>query len=589
MPCQLHSRQGRTGKVSWPPASDRAIWAASQMWDTNQTPFHLATLPVASSLVGWALLMLAIIWGLRPHARELDSGLRRWAWWGLLAAVLVAFRWPMIWLPHELYPDESQLLSGALTLRYDPVFWRSVDGGTAGPLDYYALVPAAFFPGVTSYAVTRLTAVLAIWGLLVAAGEALAVVAGRPAARLAVLPALMFEAFTTSAEFVHYSTELVPVLLLALAVLACVRNSAQAAVRHLWAAALLLGAVPFAKLQAAPIAATLGLFLVAHEIFSGRGRNVWLLISASLLPTLLFTALVTVTGQTEHMLIPYFLQNGHYTQIGRLPLSEVVRQLGEQSVTNGYHALWLAGWAVFCAGTLFFARNVPGKLRRHGLAAAGLLAVTILCILSPGRPYHHYLNLLTLPVTLLLGVALSLMLQSRWGGTPRRTSLLLGWFFLCTLLPQLALRVSSRPDPYDYYNTTVSARGPAHLELVAAIKSLSSPGESLGLWGWRSSLYVESGLFQATRQANTIFQLLPGPWQKYYLRCYFDDLVAAAPPVFVDAAGPGNFWFDNRAIGHEIYPLLRDWLHIRYRYIGEWDGVRVYARLDPAPAARRSD
>jgi hypothetical protein len=542
----------------------------------------LATLPAVSALIGWALLLLAVVWSLRPSPLTQDHHLGRWAWWALLAGVLVAFRWPLICLPHEMYPDESQLLAGALTLRHDPVFWRSVDGGTAGPLDYYALLPAAFFPGTAGYAATRLTAALIIWAMLVAAGETLALVTSRTVARIAVLPALAFAALTTSPEFIHYSTELVPDLLLALGVLFIVRQSIQPSRENLWIAALLLGATPFAKLQATPIAAALGLLLVIMEIVSGRSKNAGLLIGVSLLPTLLFTAMVTPTGEAENMLIPYFLQNTQYAQIGRLTVSQVALQLGEQSFTNGYHALWLVGSVVFCAGAVFFSRGTPSQFRRHGFAAAGLLAVTIFCILSPGRPYHHYLNFLTLPVTLLTGVALGLVLRARTTGPVFP----LGVFFLCTLLPQLTLRASPRPDPFEYYNITVSARGAAHYELVAAIKNLSVPGEPLGLWGWRSSLYVEAGLPQATRQANTIFQFLAGPWQKYYLRRYYDDLVASAPPVFVDAAGPGNFWFDKRAMGHEMYPLLREWVSTHYRYVGEWDGVRLYARLDRAPAAR---
>jgi len=546
------------------------------MWASQPTPVFLGTLPAASSFVGWTLLLLAVAWSLRTPPDK-NPGPGRWGWWALLGAVLVFFRWPLITLPHELYPDESQLLAGAITLRHDPVFWRSVDCGTAGPLDCYALLPAAFFPGTTAYAAARLTAVLLLWGLLVAAGETLALVANHKVARLAVLPALAFEALTTSPEFIHYSTELVPGVLLAFAVLAGVRQSIRPSVRNLWAAALLLGAIPFAKLQAAPVAAALGLALVIQEIVGGRSKNAGLLVGVALLPALLVIALVTVTGQAEHMVIPYFLQNLQYAQIGRLSVGRNILQLAEQSVTNGYHALWLGGSAVFCTGVALVVRPAPGRLRRYGLGAAALLAVSLCCILTPGRPYHHYLNLLTLPVTLLSGIGLALALASP---TCRGPALPVGLLLLCGLLPQLGLRASPRADPFAYYNSTLSARGPAHGELVAAIKTLSSPGETLGLWGWRSSLYVEAGLPQATRQANTIFQFLTGPWQKYYLSSYYDSLVTAAPPVFVDTAGPDGFWFNRRSMGHEVYPLLREWVASHYRYIGEWDGVRVYVRLD---------
>jgi hypothetical protein len=552
------------------------------MWDLRQTPFPLAILPEATALAGWVLLLLTVVWGLRSDQPGKTSGSGRWIWWILLGGVLVLFRWPLIALPHELYPDESQLLAGALTLRHDPVFWRSVDGGTAGPLDYFAVVPAAFFPGAAGYAATRLTAVLLVWGTIIAAGETLALITSRRVAQVAILPALAFEALTTSPEFVHYSTELVPGCLLALAVLAIVRQTLRPARGNLWVAALLLGAFPFAKLQAAPIAAVLGLFLVGHEITAGRSRHVGLLAGAALLPTLFFTALVTVTGQAEQMVIPYFLQNTLYASTGRQSLGQVLHQFGEQSVTNGYHALWLAGSALFCTGAVLYSRHATGPLRRHALAAAGLLGVTAFVILSPGRPYHHYLNLLTLPVTLLAGVALGLVVQAR----ADRPAFVLAVFLACTLLPQLVLRASPRPDPYEYYNITISARGPAYRELVARIKSLTLPGESLGIWGWRSSLYIETGRHQATRLAHTEALLVGGRWQKFYLRRYYDDMVAANPPVIVDATGPGNFRFESRSVGLEVYPLLFAWVSAHYSCVGEVDGTRLYVRRDRLQAAQ---
>src|SRR4051812_48242905 len=59
----------------------------------------------------------------------------------LLLATLTAWRWPF-WLNASPYnPDESQFVAGAITLTKDPVFWRSVDGTTSGPLNFYVLLP----------------------------------------------------------------------------------------------------------------------------------------------------------------------------------------------------------------------------------------------------------------------------------------------------------------------------------------------------------------------------------------------------------------------------------------------------------------
>jgi len=111
---------------------------------------------------GWLSLLAALAWTVRDATASRPSRLLGWAWWLLLA--VVAFRWPILWFPHQQNPDESQLIAGSITLRQDPVFWRSVDGGTAGPIDFYPLLPAAWNDGTTAHAVARgigLAAVLA--------------------------------------------------------------------------------------------------------------------------------------------------------------------------------------------------------------------------------------------------------------------------------------------------------------------------------------------------------------------------------------------------------------------------------------------
>src|SRR4051794_23955123 len=63
----------------------------------------------------------------------------------LILAVLLAWRWPFLLSADEYNPDESQLIAGAITLRIDPVPWRSVDGFTSGPLNFYPLLLPRLF------------------------------------------------------------------------------------------------------------------------------------------------------------------------------------------------------------------------------------------------------------------------------------------------------------------------------------------------------------------------------------------------------------------------------------------------------------
>jgi hypothetical protein len=121
---------------------------------------------------------------------------------------------------------------------------------------------------------------------------------------------------------------------------------------------------------------------------------------------------------------------------------------------------------------------------------------------------------------------------------------------------------------------------PARSQLTELVRRFSTRDEPLAVWGWRSSLYVEAGRRQATRQAQTEAQIYPNPLQGYFLKRYFEDFQAANPPVFADAVGPGNFVFEDRARAHECFPQLRDWVQAHYTLVADLDGTRLYVRDD---------
>ena len=546
---------------------------------TNASVFVAPTL-------GWLTLALAIVWCFRDAGAKSPSPALGWKWWLLLATVLLAFRWPMLWIKFELNPDESQLIAGALTLWHDPVFWRSLDGGTAGPLDYYPLMPAALFSGPTAYAIARLTALTVVWGTLLFVGETVAAVANVAVARVAVLPALAFYAFTTNPDFTHCSTELIPVLLLAAAAYAIVRHTAGPSRSWLWFAAVLLGSVPYAKLQAAPIAAALGAMLILHEIAAGRARGMAPLFIGALLPTLMIEAASLIFGLNERIVIPYLLNNLSYVNLSPFSLGDVVVAQWWNSVADGYFVRWLVGVAVFGLLALACIGTASASLRRFGLGAVVLLAIAIACVLTPRRPAVHYLQLVSLPLSLIAGIALSMVWQYASRAIRfHQKAFWVGLFFVCTLLPQIVRQPFDDDRALHFYSAGVS---PFTVELTEVIRPLAARGEPLAIWGRRCALYVQTGLYQATRQAHSEAQILAGPWQRYFLQCYYEDFRAANAPVFVDAVGPGNFQFQNRAQAHEAFPLLRAWVQSHYSLVADIGGTRVYARNDRLAACRTS-
>src|SRR5688572_14703264 len=136
----------------------------------------------------------------------------------LLFLFLLAWRWPFLLTAHDFNPDESQLIAGAITLTHDPVFWRSVDGTTSGPLNFYALLPLHALGLPLDYFSARLTGLILIWGALLAIQQTLVRSYGRAIGWLGVLPAAGCFATVTHWDLIHYSSEHVSLFLLAFSI-----------------------------------------------------------------------------------------------------------------------------------------------------------------------------------------------------------------------------------------------------------------------------------------------------------------------------------------------------------------------------------
>lgn len=190
----------------------------------------------------------------------------------ILALTLTAFRWLIIFYPYELNPDESQMLAQAMKFfQDDPIPWRSVDGGTGGPLDSYALIIPALLDFHLDYAVARILGLLCAIGTLSFTFLTLRILFSDAIAKIAVIPMLVFFCFIRFPDYVYYSSEHLPIMLLSAAIYLLVKYIHSDMERRglLFLSGLALGAVPFAKLQASPV--SVFIFLGgAFAIFSNK-------------------------------------------------------------------------------------------------------------------------------------------------------------------------------------------------------------------------------------------------------------------------------------------------------------------------------
>jgi hypothetical protein len=516
-----------------------------------------------------------------------------------LIAVISLLRLPWILFPHELNVDESQMLAQGMKFLLDPVPWRSVDGTSGGPLNSY-LISLFLLLGVRpGYVFVHLLANALVCLQLLTAHQTLLrlSVGSKRTAACGILPMILFYGFTDQADYLHYSSELLPALFLALAFLCFVvwldeyRDGSRASQSLLlFLAGLALGAVPFCKLQALPIAATLGCAVLAASLsvkrhspkLSQRIVQSTVLCAGALLPAGVILGTVAWAGALRDFWLSYILGNLAYagpqnwtrtlTHLDRL----ANRALFQPLFLIDALALVLFVYARFRRNSFALSsteRWVFGSLLLYGGAA--LFAVS-----RPATYFPHYTILALHPVTYLGAALLSRvapLLRLKHQARLKIAYTLGASVVAVVIAAQILSGITagfSRPESQPDSNERIA-------EVVENLKN-KWPVSSMAIWGWVPGVYVLTGIPPATRDAIGHFVISKGPLQGYFRKRFVNDLRSKVPDLFIDAVAPGAFmWHWTRSDGYESDDELRSFVDANYALVAELSfkvGTKVVAK-----------
>jgi hypothetical protein len=516
---------------------------------------------VASGLAAglFAVVILAGIWSPRVDA-WLGGRAGRIVFASLALLVLVAGRWPTFFVRDTLNEDEAQAVAQAITALRDPIPWRSFDGNTCGPLNTYILMLPALAGANLSFFSARVTAVGLQWFDALALAYCVERIFSRPLARLAMLPGILFFALTDEAEWVHYTGEQVSIALSMAALAAmCFAYKRNFRAVPVGVAGLFIGAMPFGKLQSAPLAAALAGIAILALVLT---RNAWrigpLLAGCALVPALVLTA-AALGGTLDDFWRSYILSALGYILYDYPPLSFFTATPGFGPLFDVLVACGIAGGA-----WLLFARGRVSKPQSFGLlAAAAILAAAIYAIDAPRRTTLNYLTFAVFPASAfaIAGVAV----------IPRmaRQALATVLAVACSVAQPIAFR-----EPYPYIPSVYDYNIPE--PLTALLLTHVAPGQRLAIWGWRAKYYVYTQTLMATRDSITRYQYDPdfNPERPYFRARYLRDFARSRPVAFLDT-GVQSFGSDG---AHEAWPQLNAIVRRDFRYVGAIDGNRLYVR-----------
>jgi hypothetical protein len=530
-----------------------------------------------AAAVAVALLLLAVV--LEPWVRPGEDRRTRprWVFITLVVAVVLLWRWPTFAL-FELNPDESEDIAAALTLRHDPRYWSSVAGTTHGPFVSFPLLVPCALAMVPEYGSARLAGLGLLLGALLALYGALRRWFSEDVARLLITPAAFCLAFIRYWDYVAYNGEHAVVFLASVAGWQTRRALAPGArLRQVFVAGLLLGCVPYAKLQGIPLAAAIAALYLAALLRQKdlRPRVLAAFLGGATAPSALVVVYVAALGLLPYFRASYFSWNLGYANRATSSAWEGLLELRSWL----YDQRWNETFAPFLLASIVVGAAIAASRatrRRLPPLATALVVVgaTAYAVFRPGYPAQHYLLLLLFPLVLLNGAL--------WGpgleGRGRRTAA--AAFAVINLGAPLAMTL---PQVSREAATAPLVAPPQGLASARRIRQHTAPGDGLLVWGWAERYYVLTQTWRATRSVPRA-PIESGRLQPYFYRLLLEDFDRADPPVFVDAVGPGQFYYwDRNRHGHELFPELRERVRQRYRLVADVDGARIYVRTGGRP------
>ena len=474
-----------------------------------------------------------------------------------IVALFAAFRWQAINFNEEIMVDESMFLADAMRANqfgYTP--WHRYDSVTSGPLNTLPLavllklgLPANF---VLLHAIAAFVHALAFVFVTILCVR----LAGLwPGLAIGVGSAAIF-AFQQGPDFTHFSSNVVPFLLLVAGWLLAIRRGNDSApclsVRGSVAAAFVFALAPLAKTQGSVPSFACWVGLAAWLVFQlwreGRKRAVLSALAAmSVAGAIPFV--VTAASLWSADALGYFRNSfealrayAGAPQPARIAKDAVFLLINSQSKVIIAAAV-AAVVGAYCVSRITAAGDSAMKAgTSSALAAVFAMLIWFLsacfAISMPANYTVSYEIFLYGPSALLCAAVVGLVQIRFPAADGRAVAVVCAASFLAvaaTMFGPAFKRnfLPNQPSPAALWMD-------AEQRTVAALKELGAkPGETLFIWGWAPSVYVHTGMVPATRfsWAQPCTTRFPG--YPVFREAMMADLLESRPRFIVDTMQSG--------------------------------------------------
>jgi hypothetical protein len=518
-------------------------------------------------------------------------------------------RFPTL-LPGLQNPDEGLFSAAAMKLLVDPVFWRSAEAGSSGPLNILPLLLPAAFGWSPDLASSRVMGILLMTGAIIFSYLALSNIFSEAIARLSVLLTTVTLATFTTGHLSHSVSESSSIFILSVALVFFSRLYVmdQPNRKNIFLLGFVLGLTPYAKMQSVPVAALVGLLSV-HVLWSKNHflnkkffYDIGCLAIGGVLFSLIMLLYLYIFSITQKFIDAYLQANlliylmmdvsehahltvpGFFDRVSQAALMLLSsRELRPLILT----VLMFLGIAIIMLFMIFFNKQKATiKNNMIGIYSILMLLVSFFVIQHPGLILFHYGYFILIPAIWVIAFCVYSFnaIKSRY------FVLSMALVLVCISVAHLYQFVT-KPNIHlsndDYYRENYRSR------LADIVLSYAKPGQLIEVWGWTPILYVETGLLPATSHAYSSPMTEHYPpslmaFRNRWVTDYMNQLKTARPILFVDTVARGMFFFpgklDVKKRGHQAVPEVADYVRKHYRLVRTYRGVKIFKRKIDLPS-----
>jgi hypothetical protein len=485
--------------------------------------------------------------------------------------IITVGRWHSIVYPIPFNPDEVQMAANALRIQHFGWNWDAIDGTTSGPLNSLILLWPTLFGGDVTLSLSRITATFLLSSVFILLYLSLKNITDYKFASIASFSLALFYSATRHPDFIHYSSELLPLAIIFTGNYLIVKIFilSQTANRSYFIDILIgicIGSIFFAKLQAIPIAIIMFLFNIYSIHKTSREQkalHITIFTGVTALPFLIF-------------LLPLYL-NGNFADFYTSYIINALLYI--HKITSGYSLyhlvandpvfifvfyFWLSIIVLGLINLAFINRNKESYV--FIIYSFSILLASIYSVARPGREFSHYL-MLSMPFFVFFAGSFFSFTQNN---EINKLFFFYTYFlFFIVLVAALFINISNRgglSSHFFRYKTILPFKVEWRNPRIFSWLDLEN---NCGLvWGWMPQWYLYGGLVPAGRETHNQTQIRKNILTAYYRYRLVNDIEKSPPDIIIDAVNGHSFGFNNnKKNGINSFPSLLNFVKSKYELV----------------------